>query len=341
MTTALSHAGAAALRIRRGGDNVWWVWFGDSDATADSLDATPTSRPSAVLGSVDVDFHPVTLAKVELDTCGAWLTLANAEAARPVVVRRAGWVDVRGHPRGDWPLADDRVGLGPGDSLALIRPNQKTVDTTSDDGLLDCLLSAPPDVEAILAAALDACGDRATPVAVFGVPHDLGADPRARVADAIGVGLDELALPAYPLGDVQPELWAEPPLPPRLARIRLSAGHQSAGEVRHLLDRLIASWRLTERVDEDGLKLAASELASNAVRHGGAAESATVRYLGGVVRIDVDDRSLIAPLPRDAGDGEAGGHGLHVVEAVADSWGVETRPTGKRVWCEVAVAPAR
>lgn len=51
--------------------------------------------------------------------------LAGAGHPRPVVVRRAGWIDVRGHvglPLGMFDEAvprDDRVGLGPGDALVI------------------------------------------------------------------------------------------------------------------------------------------------------------------------------------------------------------------------------
>ncbi|MBW3669769.1 MAG: SpoIIE family protein phosphatase, partial [Actinobacteria bacterium] len=68
-------------------------------------------------------FCSVVFARLELDMCGAWITLACAGHPRPIVVRRAGWIDVRGMPGmllglfDDPDLAVDRVGLGPGDSL--------------------------------------------------------------------------------------------------------------------------------------------------------------------------------------------------------------------------------
>ncbi len=36
------------------------------------------------------------VARVELDVCGAWVTVACSGDLRPIVVRRAGWVDERG-----------------------------------------------------------------------------------------------------------------------------------------------------------------------------------------------------------------------------------------------------
>jgi hypothetical protein len=166
------------------------------------------------------------------------------------------------------------------------------------------------------------------------VPHDLGDDPRQRVVTATGVPSDELVLPGYPLGDLQPELWTEPPRPPRLARLRLRPDAGSVRDVRALLDRLIASWRLDGRIDEGGVKLAASELATNAFRHAEPG-TVTVRYFAQGLRIEVDDTSPEAPTMRASEPDEAGGRGLRVVNALATNWGVEARPSGKRVWCEI------
>ncbi len=60
---------------------------------------------------------------LEQDVCGAWITLAVAGHPLPVVVRRAGWIDVRGQSGSllglfeDIDVAEDRVGLGPGDAI--------------------------------------------------------------------------------------------------------------------------------------------------------------------------------------------------------------------------------
>ncbi len=327
MQLAVSAAGEPCLHIRQAEPNLWWLAFG---ALPSQPTASGTTMPSEVIAGFD-DARDLTLAKVELDTCGAWVTLANADVRRPIVVRRAGWVDVRGHPYDDaHPLGDDRVGLGPGDALVLAHPDD---DDTTTDGFLDALLARAGDVEGLRAACAT------VPSVVLAIPEDLGADPRQRVADAIGIAVDDLDLPGYPLGDAQPELWAEPPRPPRLARLALRDA-SSARDVRSLLDRLIASWRLTDRVDENDVKLAASELATNAVRHSREPETATVRYLGDGVRIEVDDGSHTHPEMRDAAADDFGGRGLHVVDAVASAWGVESRPSGKRVWCEIALRNA-
>jgi len=331
MEVAASAAGESVLRVDRTNPNEWWLAFADRTPPALATHAS-VALPSRVLAQASEPAR-ITLAKVELDACGAWVTLANRDAVRPIVVRRAGWVDVRGHPFGaSDALVDDRVGLGPGDSLVLARPAEH--DDTTGDAFLDHLLSAKPEAGDLRAAALAACGEPSAAVAVVAVPHDLGDDPRQRVARATGIAVSDLELPGYPLGDLQPELWDEPPRPPRLARLRLRPELGGVRDVRDLLTRLVASWRLDGRLDQDALKLAASELATNAVRHA-EPTTVTVRYFAQGVRIEVDDASPESPTMRTSAPNEVGGRGLRVVETVASHWGVETRPVGKRVWCEI------
>jgi anti-sigma regulatory factor (Ser/Thr protein kinase) len=328
-----------AFEICRGGSNLWWLWFGSSGAFEPLLSVLGSSSlPSSALGQSPGMGPAGTLAKVELDSCGAWITLANSEAARPVVVRRAGWVDVRGHPfASDQKLCDDRIGLGPGDAIVMARRTGPGGAEATDYAFLDRLLSVAGQEPGRIAAAAAPSPEDGIDTVALAVPEDLGSDPRQRVARATGVPAEELDLPGYPLGDLQPELWALPPSPPRLARLRLEPDATSVRGVRSLLDRLLASWRLDNRVDPEEVKLVASELATNAVRHTGRPETATVMYSGSAVRVEVDDGSPILPEYRQAGPEDVSGRGLLLVDALADKWGVESRPDGKRVWCEIAV----
>jgi anti-sigma regulatory factor (Ser/Thr protein kinase) len=285
---------------------------------------------------------------MELDACGTWLTVSNAGGPRPVVVRRAGWVDVRGHPAARLgapgePPADDRVGLGPGDSIVLFGPGWSDPShpgAVVAEPVLDALLGAagdgPVDQLRALAAVAPGGGDD---LAVLSVPADLGPDPLARVAAATGVGADDLELPGYPLGDAQPDLWATPPRPPREARLHVSRDAAVLADVRQLLRRLLASWRVEGRVAGDDLELLATELASNAIRHSGTTATAIVRFLGDRVRIEVGDGSRAMPVPRSADPLADGGRGLPLVDTLSSAWGVVPTRDGKRVWFEVPVTP--
>ncbi|MFF0586160.1 ATP-binding protein [Streptomyces sp. NPDC003781] len=100
------------------------------------------------------------------------------------------------------------------------------------------------------------------------------------------------------------------------------------------------------RADEplaETLVLLVSELVTNAVVHTG--RSAVLRLVlpGAVageaeeatVRLEVDDASDRAPVPRCAGGEATGGRGLALVDGLADRWGWSREGTGKRIWCEL------
>ncbi|MDQ4070363.1 MAG: ATP-binding protein, partial [Actinomycetota bacterium] len=235
---------------------------------------------------------------------------------RCVAVRRAGWVDLRGH--GPGPVADDRIGLGPGDALVV------PAGPGDEDRLLDCLLAA---------AGVE-------PVTVLAVPASSGDDAVKRLEAATGLPRDELQLPGYPLGDLQPDLWHRPPTPPREARLRLQPEAAQIGEVRRLLRRLLASWRLDALLEEGDVELLATETATNAMRHAGTEATVIVRYLGDRVRVEVGDGSSALPQVRTPGLEEAGGRGLSLVETLSSRWGVTPALGGKRVWFEVWARPS-
>ncbi|MFE0802988.1 ATP-binding protein [Streptomyces sp. NPDC058812] len=91
------------------------------------------------------------------------------------------------------------------------------------------------------------------------------------------------------------------------------------------------------------LVLLVSELVTNAVVHTGSSAVLRLVLPGAVaeeaeeatVRLEVDDASDRAPVPRCV-DGEAtGGRGLALVDGLADRWGWSREGTGKRIWCEL------
>ena len=341
-----------AVSVTRSGRNVWWLLMGDERAGTE-LENDPTSqtvRPSEVFARAaaravkkGASAPAGLLAKVELDVCGAWLTVANTRAPRPILVRRAGWVELRGHPGelpDDDPAAprDDRIGLGPGDMLLL--PSWQPTDELEGpepDPLFDAALRAAGSDPLDLVASVSTPDQPGCCVAV-GVPAELGAEPLERVASAIGVAREDVQTPGYPLGDLQPDLWQRPPPPPRAARLRLTSDRSNVRTVRSLLDRLLGSWRLDGRVDDGDLKLVATELSTNALVHTTAPDTITIRYLGDRIRIEVRDASTSAPQPRSPSLQAEGGRGMRLVESLSKSWGVDPTSGGKQVWCEVPVA---
>ena len=108
----------------------------------------------------------------------------------------------------------------------------------------------------------------------------------------------------------------------------------------------VARWLVTDLlrdlVDEDTLDtvaLLSTELVSNAIRQSREELVLTVRLAGGRMRVGVADSSHRRPQLVQVGSRDTSGRGLHLVEALADRWGVDPdeRGLGKTVWFELDV----
>ncbi|MFG2679314.1 ATP-binding protein [Streptomyces sp. NPDC048392] len=100
------------------------------------------------------------------------------------------------------------------------------------------------------------------------------------------------------------------------------------------------------RADEplaETLVLLVSELVTNAVVHTGCPAVLRLVLPGAVtgeateatVRLEVDDASDRAPVPRCVDGETTGGRGLALVDGLADRWGWSREGAGKRIWCEL------
>ncbi|MCT9090306.1 SpoIIE family protein phosphatase [Streptomyces sp. ASQP_92] len=107
---------------------------------------------------------------------------------------------------------------------------------------------------------------------------------------------------------------------------------------RHMIRAAVRAWGARERSDE--IELAADELITNALMHTDGGAIITIRVLSGPerrLRVEVEDRSSALPRRREAGASGVSGRGLMLVDRLADVWGVESRGSGKCVWCEFVV----
>jgi anti-sigma regulatory factor (Ser/Thr protein kinase) len=103
--------------------------------------------------------------------------------------------------------------------------------------------------------------------------------------------------------------------------------------VRREVDRYLDDQGVTMRRAD--IAVLVSELVSNGVRHGAQPVTAMVSVVDGVVHIGVEDASPEGPEVAAPPDG---GHGIRLVEALSDAWGVEWRtPTGKVVWADIGI----
>jgi anti-sigma regulatory factor (Ser/Thr protein kinase) len=107
---------------------------------------------------------------------------------------------------------------------------------------------------------------------------------------------------------------------------------------RHMVRAAVESWGARHRADE--VELAADELITNALVHTDGGAIVTVRVPAGGerrLRVEVEDRSSALPRRREVSVSGISGRGLMLVERLSDAWGVESRGTGKCVWCEFRV----
>ncbi|MFD3650391.1 SpoIIE family protein phosphatase [Streptomyces cyaneofuscatus] len=113
---------------------------------------------------------------------------------------------------------------------------------------------------------------------------------------------------------------------------------EALSSARRMIRAAVRAWGAKERADE--IELAADELTTNALMHTDGGAVVTIRVMAGSerrLRVDVEDRSSALPRRRDAGSDGVSGRGLMLVDRLADVWGVESRGSGKCVWCEFLI----
>lgn len=126
--------------------------------------------------------------------------------------------------------------------------------------------------------------------------------------------------------------------------IELPSGPDAPRTARGALDRWLEG--LVSAPAAEDIRLAATELVTNAVRHAGLGPQDTIgltmHVLGDVVRVEVKQPTpvanvrLIAASDRSA----SGGYGLALVDAATDRWGVEAGPPAC-VWFEIGRTDGR
>lgn len=125
--------------------------------------------------------------------------------------------------------------------------------------------------------------------------------------------------------------------PDRATGVRLSrtlpARPDSPGAARDFARGACRMWRL-EPTGE--LFLVVSELATNAVRYGGAQFMITLELSTHSLRVSVEDLTDAPPVVASTTNGQPGGRGLRIVTLLAGGWGWEPSAYGgKRVWAEL------
>ena len=169
--------------------------------------------------------------------------------------------------------------------------------------------------------------------------HDL-ADPQS--------GLQAALIPVPPLAADTQHQWialgshhqgrrpAVQPRPPRPIgridheeRISLDPLAASASAARRFVEGALGRWGATEILED--VQLLASELVTNAVLHARTTIELVLTQGHDAVRLEVHDRRVslepVTPVER--------GHGLQLIEGLAQQWGIVHGGTGKIVWLEI------
>ena len=120
---------------------------------------------------------------------------------------------------------------------------------------------------------------------------------------------------------------------------RFSSTHRGARLARRLAVHQLDEWGVPYGSElSDDVAVIVAELAANAVVHGHVpGRDFELRLMASAdgLRVEVSDARAERRPERCAPEtGAETGHGLHLVEALAEKWGVAERVVGKTVWAE-------
>jgi len=135
---------------------------------------------------------------------------------------------------------------------------------------------------------------------------------------------------------------APPPPDSQAAEVRVPHRPDSVPAARVFLARLLDGWGIEDSVIEDA-SLLASELMTNAVRHGRGIVRLRIEAEDGLLHVAVHDDLDEPPVVSHVSPSSPGGRGLWIVESIAHDWGtdVDGDAAGKTVWFELTSVEAR
>jgi anti-sigma regulatory factor (Ser/Thr protein kinase) len=113
---------------------------------------------------------------------------------------------------------------------------------------------------------------------------------------------------------------------------------ESVAQARRLVQRQLDDWGQSDLSDD--ARLVVSELLTNAALHAKPPIRLRLARLPTGVRVEVSDGSPELPLKVHAGTDVMTGRGWSLVEALCDSWGVQSAGHGKVVWATLLPADA-
>jgi anti-sigma regulatory factor (Ser/Thr protein kinase) len=123
-----------------------------------------------------------------------------------------------------------------------------------------------------------------------------------------------------------------------IAQRAFTGAPESVPTARHFVSSAVAD---VPKEIADRAALMVSELATNAIRHGGSDFEVLVELTSDALHVEIADSGGGSPTVRRARPLDVSGRGLHIVESLADKWGVRhaTDGLGKTVWFTLSLAP--
>jgi hypothetical protein len=248
-----------------------------------------------------------------LDVRSHTLRLANAGHLPPLVLALDGSAQMEdgagGLPLGvapGQPVPEQHVALEPGTTVVLYSDGLvEDRDRPLGDGL--------EQLQAAATAALGQHGDDLDGFCDTLLDAMVGGRPRG----------DDVTLLAFRL------IGAEAPR--QRASIVLPPEPRSVDRARRFTRATLASWGRSATGDD--AELCVTELVGNALAV--AVDDVLVDLSAGAeaVRLAVEDADPVLPVRLEPSVEPEHGRGIALVDALADRWGAEAIPTGKRVWC--------
>jgi len=107
----------------------------------------------------------------------------------------------------------------------------------------------------------------------------------------------------------------------------------------HAARQAVERWCFSQFMDPESLVIVANELCSNAIRHGSGAVLLRASSSPRWVSVSVEQRgkvALLAPAHAHASDLRVSGHGMQLVDALAESWGWQTTEARTVLWARLA-----
>ncbi len=121
----------------------------------------------------------------------------------------------------------------------------------------------------------------------------------------------------------------------RVVNRELALAPSAVAEARTFVVNALRRWELESLVPD--AELLTSELVTNSLLHARTEVKVTVAVADGVAEVGVADGSASPPQSRPPVVTGESGRGLHLVEQVAEEWGVVPTSHGKQVWFRLDV----